>query len=363
MASPVRIVGSAAALPGHDYPQEDFRTGFCRRLFGDDWETRQDVARHVRLIERLFSSSGVARRQMAVEVFSYFVDPPPTSRRMLDYEQLAYPLARRALVGCLDNAGRSASEVTDFIVVSCTGYSAPGLDILLARDLGMPPDVRRLIVGHMGCFGALVGLRSALGALRAHEGATAAVTTVEVSSLHFPPAESRLDLGSLTGSALFGDGAATVLLSASSDATGPELVETYCAADFGASEQMSWKISDEGFVLALSPRIPLTLRRKVAGVVDRLLATRGLTPSDVTHWLIHPGGPDILTAVAEALALSDRQMALSWGVLRDHGNCSSSTVLLMLDRLLRSREAKRGEWGVMMAFGPGLTLETGLFRF
>lgn len=363
MISPVRIVGSGSALPVHDYPQEVFREGFCRRLFGDDWAARPEVARYVRLIARLFASSRVAHRQMAVEVFSYFADPPTTSERMVDYEKLSYPLARRSLAGCLENAGRQASAITDFIVVSCTGYTAPGLDILLARDLGMPSDVRRLVVGHMGCFGALVGLRGALAALRAYPCATVALTTVEISSLHFPPAGNRLDLGSLAGSALFGDAAATVLLSACPEATGPELVEMYCAADFGAADQMSWKIADEGFVLGLSPRIPLTLRQNVAGVVERLLTTRGLTLSDVTHWLVHPGGPDILTAVAVALTLSDEQMALSWQVLRDHGNCSSSTVLLMLDRLLRSGEPKKGEWGVIMAFGPGLTLEAGLLQF
>jgi predicted naringenin-chalcone synthase len=94
-----------------------------------------------------------------------------------------------------------------------------------------------------------------------------------------------------------------------------------------------------------------------------LLAPQGLTVGDITHWLVHPGGPSILDAIQRELRLSQEQMMLSWEVLRDHGNCSSTTVLLMLDRLLRSGHTKHGEWAVMMAFGPGLTLETCLLRF
>ncbi|MGZ3666344.1 MAG: 3-oxoacyl-[acyl-carrier-protein] synthase III C-terminal domain-containing protein, partial [Ktedonobacterales bacterium] len=115
--------------------------------------------------------------------------------------------------------------------------------------------------------------------------------------------------------------------------------------------------------MGLSPRVPVSLRRNIAGVVAQLLAPHNLTVADVTHWLVHPGGPSILDAIRGKLELTDDQMALSWKALREHGNCSSTTVLLMLDELLRSRQANPGEWGVMMAFGPGLTLETCLLRF
>jgi predicted naringenin-chalcone synthase len=334
-------------------------------LYGDNWATRSDVVDSVHVIQRLYAASRVEHRQLAAELLSFYFRavPPTTGERMGLYEELSYPLAREALVASLKRADYPASAVSDFIVVSCTGYSAPGLDILLARDLGMPPNVRRLVVGHMGCYGALVGLRSALATLRAHPNALVALTTVEICSLHFHAGGGRLDPGSLTSTALFGDAAASVVLKACGDSTGPELVDVYCAADFKTSDQMSWKITDEGFVMGLSSRIPITLRRNVAGVVDRLLATHALTASEISHWLVHPGGPDILDGVASALELSQEQMAISWEVLRDHGNCSSSTVLLMLNRLLRSEQTRPGEWGVMMAFGPGLTLETCLFRF
>jgi len=146
-------------------------------------------------------------------------------------------------------------------------------------------------------------------------------------------------------------------------ATGPEVVDTYCAADFASADQMSWTISNEGFVMGLSSRVPITLRRNIGGAMEGLLAPHDLRPSDIAHWIVHPGGPSILTVIQRALELSDEQMRLSWQILREHGNCSSATVLLILEALLRSGKPRRGEWGVMMAFGPGLTLETCLLRF
>ncbi len=360
MTHPMRIVSSATASPTHNYRQETLINEFCRRLFGNDWADRPDVKEHVHAIERMSVASRVEHRQMAVEGISYHSGPHTTGERMLDYERLSYPLAREAVEGCLERIRQPADAITDFIVVSCTGYCAPGLDILLARDLGMQPDVRRLVIGHMGCSGAIIGLRSALAALQAHE-ATVLLLTIELCSLHFVP--STMDMRIVPGIMLFGDAAASLLLTSRREGTGPELIDAHCASDFGAAGQITWKITDEGFIMGLSRRIPITLRRNVAKVVDDLLAPHGLTPADIAHWLVHPGGPDILEVIGHTMALSQEQMSLSWEVLRDHGNCSSSTVLLMLDRLLRSERARPGEWGVMMAFGPGLTLETCLLRF
>jgi predicted naringenin-chalcone synthase len=260
-----------------------------------------------------------------------------------------------------------AASIRDLLVVSCTGYHAPGLDILLARDRGMPRDVRRVVIGHMGCYGGLVGMRQALAALRAHPGGTVALVCVELCSLHFTPS---LDSESLTGYALFGDAAASALLTntddaraGSAEASGAEIVDVYCATEFDSIEQMSWTVTDTGFVMGLSPRVPVTLRRAVRGAVERLLAPHGLRPVDVTHWMVHPGGPSILEVVQAKLELSDEQMAPSRRVLREHGNCSSPTILMILDDVIRSRTTRPGEWGVMMAFGPGLTLELCLVRF
>jgi predicted naringenin-chalcone synthase len=174
---------------------------------------------------------------------------------------------------------------------------------------------------------------------------------------------ATLETDAVTSFALFGDAAAALLLRSDARAGGPLLVDTHCTSDFEAIDQMTWRVTDQGFRMSLSPRVPVTLGRNVRAAVEGLLAPRHLATGDVAHWLIHPGGPSILQAIERKLELSDEQMALSWQVLSENGNCSSTTVLLMLDRLLRSGRTRPGEWCVMMAFGPGLTLETCLLRF
>lgn len=355
-----RIVASAIATPAHDYSQQELSYELRKHLFGEKFEKRPHGHDEAERIDHIFTATRIERRQTVVDLLTYYQESPTTGRRMADYERHALPLARQALVPALEKSGLDPGEVTDLVVVSCTGYTAPGLDILLARELGMRPSVRRLVIGHMGCHGAIIGLRSALAVLRAHENAVVALVCVELSSLHF---RHTLELRDITGFALFADAAAALVLTARPEATGPEMVDVFCAADFDTSDQMTWKVGDQGFIMELSKRIPLTLRGNVTGVVEQLLAPHQLCPSDVNHWLIHPGGPDILMVMQYMLALRADQMDLSWQVLRDHGNCSSPTVLLILNKLLESRRTRTGDWGVMMAFGPGLTLETCLLRF
>ena len=362
MATHPRILTVASAHPRFEYPQADVLRYAQESILGAGWHERPEAVETARQMERLFLATRVEHRQSVIELPAYYAHPRGTGARMAEYATAGYTLGRDAAERALRAVDGlvTAADISDLVVVSCTGYSAPGLDIQIARDLGMPGHVRRLVVGHMGCFGALVGLRQCLAALRANPGATAALLSVELTSLHFMP---TLDPEVLTSFALFGDAAAMTLLSMDERAGGPELVATHCAADFAAADQMSWTITDHGFMMGLSPRVPVSLRRNVAGVVGELLAPHDLTPRDVAHWIIHPGGPSILNVIQQRLELSDEQMAESWAVLREHGNCSSATVLLILERLLRSGRAQRGEWGVMMAFGPGLTLETALLRF
>lgn len=362
MASSPRILSVGVAHPAHEYQQDFLRDRFRERVLGPDWQQRPETAEQGRQVARLFEATRVRTRQTAVELLDYYARPRSVGERMATYAAEAPGLGRSALEACfLRTADRMRpSDISDFFAVSCTGYMAPGLDILLARDLGMPADARRVSIGHMGCFGALVGLRQALAAVRARPGSASALLCVELASMHFA---ETLDIEVLTSFALFGDAAAAAIITDDPKASGPELVDTYTFTDFAAAGQMSWTITDAGFVMGLSPRVPVTLRRAVRGAVERLLAPQGLATADVRHWIIHPGGPAILEAIAGRLELSEEQMAPSWEVLAEHGNCSSPTVLLILDKLMRSGRTRPGEWCVMMAFGPGLTLETALLRF
>ncbi|HEX6541191.1 MAG TPA: type III polyketide synthase [Ktedonobacterales bacterium] len=349
-----RIRALASALPPFEFSQETLMAAALVRALGSDWQTRPEVAQ----LRRLFRATHVERRRFALDLLAYYDRPRTTADRMAAYQVDGYSLGREALEACLCQSEGQA--VSDLLLVSCTGYAAPGLDILLARDLRLPNDVRRVCIGHMGCHGALVGLRQALATLRAYPDATVALLSVELSGLHFSPTQN---IEAMTSFALFGDAAVALTLSQDAEAHGPALVDTYNFADFSTAEQMSWTITDTGFAMSLSPRVPVTLRRQVRGAVERLLAPHKLAIPDITHWIVHPGGPSILEVIQQRLELRDEQIAPSWRVLAERGNCSSATVLLILDDLLQSGATQPGEWGVMMAFGPGLSLELALWRF
>jgi predicted naringenin-chalcone synthase len=361
MTTHPRIAGLATASPPWRHTRESLLTFVQDRMLGEGWSDRLELREQGQRLEHLFAASKVDSRQVCIDLDDYYAIPRTTAERMRTYTTAAYALGREALEACLRAApGLDATRLTDFTVVSCTGYTAPGLDILLSRDLGIRPDARRLVVGHMGCFGAVVGLRSLLASMRAYPDAVAALLSVELSSLHFA---ADLESDSHTLMALFGDGAAAAVLTNADWATGPEIMDAYSVADFSAASQMTWEVGDAGFIMGLSPRVPVTLRRHIEAATERLLAPHSLKVSDITHWLVHPGGPSILEAIAARLRLSDEQLSHSWKVLRERGNCSSATVLMVLEEAIRSGATHPGEWGVMMAFGPGLTLETILLRF
>jgi predicted naringenin-chalcone synthase len=357
-----RILAIASAQPAHHFTQDDLLDFVRRYLLGADWREHSTQVERARALAQTFAAVKITGRQCVIDPNEYYTRRRDTGDRMEVYGTAAHALGGEALRAVLtdERSPRAASDITDLYVISCTGYTAPGLDALLARDLGISSAVRRVSIGHMGCYGALVGLRQSLASTRAYPDATAAMLCVELSSLHMRRTD---DAETLTQMALFGDAAAALVLGHDETATGPEVVDTYCAADFASADQMSWTISNEGFVMGLSSRVPITLRRNIGGAMEGLLAPHDLRPSDIAHWIVHPGGPSILTVIQRALELSDEQMRLSWQILREHGNCSSATVLLILEALLRSGKPRRGEWGVMMAFGPGLTLETCLLRF
>jgi predicted naringenin-chalcone synthase len=274
-----------------------------------------------------------------------------TERRMRRYQVEATPLGKEAVGRALTDAGISADELGLFAVCSCTGYATPGLDILLARDLGMSPGVQRLFVGHMGCYAALPGLGAVADFVVARN-RPGLLLCAELTSLHLQPPGARTDIQQIVSHALFSDAAAAVVVKPGS--IGYAVRETAAVTDTTTADHMTWEVTDLGFRMGLSPRVPSVLAVHVRRMVDDLLARHGLTVADVDGWAVHPGGPKILDVVAEQLELPPGALDASREVLAAYGNCSSPTVLLVLDAL--RRRARPPDRVVMLAFGPGLTL-------
>jgi predicted naringenin-chalcone synthase len=333
------ITGAGRALPA-TYEQDAVWEGFFAQHYAG-----------VRSAERIFKATGVRTRHAVANPVDEDLSNWGTGARMERYVAEALPLGKQAVAGALDAAGLAPGDVGLFAVATCTGYATPGLDIRLASDLGMPVGLQRLLVGHMGCYAALPGLGAVTDFVTARS-RPAVLLCCELTSLHVQPAQRDLD--QVVAHALFSDAAAAVVVQPGAG-RGRRIAGLVARTDSSTADHMTWDVTDLGFRMGLSPRVPDVLGRHVGEVVDELLAGAGLRTEDVAGWAVHPGGPRILDVVRDELGLSEGQVAASRRVLAEHGNCSSATVLLVLEEL-----ADVDGPVVAMAFGPGLTLYAAL---
>ena len=339
MVSAAVLTGSGAALPA-PLDQDAVWQGFFAGHYAG-----------LRAARRIFAGAGVRTRHAVANPLDEDLSTWGTGARMTRYVEEALPLGKQAVTAALDSAGLAPGEVGLFAVATCTGYSTPGLDIRLASDLGMPPGLQRLLIGHMGCYAAIPGL-AAVSDFVAARSRPGVLLCCELTSLHVQPAQP--DLAQVVAHALFSDAAAAVVVEPGA-ARGRRLAGVVARTDPSTADHMTWDVTDLGFRMGLSPRVPDVLSRHVGDVVDELLEESGLRVEDVAGWAVHPGGPRILDVVRDQLGLSESQMAASRRVLAEHGNCSSATVLLVLHEL-----ADVDGPVVVLAFGPGLTLYAAL---
>jgi predicted naringenin-chalcone synthase len=206
----------------------------------------------------------------------------------------------------------------------------------------------------MGCYAALPALGTAADFVVARQ-RPAVVLCLELTSLHIQPPTD--DLEQVVAHALFSDAAAAVVLEPGG--VGPAVVDVAARTDVATAGYMTWDVTDLGFRMGLSPRVPDVLAVHVGPMVDDLLARNGVRRDEVDGWAVHPGGPRILDVVADRLGLGDTDLDASRAVLAEHGNCSSATVLLVLARMAPPAP---GRYTVALAFGPGLTLYAVLLR-
>lgn len=256
-------------------------------------------------------------------------------------------------------------DITHVITVSCTGFFNPGPDYKVVRALGLSPAVQRYHLGFMGCYAAFPALRAARQFCEADPKAVVLVICVELCSLHV---RTSNDPDTIMGSAIFADGAAAAVVT--SREPGPE--ETVLRLDHFETvltpvgeEAMAWNIGDEGFEMVLGTYVPHIIEEHITGALEPLLAREpelaGLPYRDIPHWAIHPGGRSILDKVEAKLELTEEQLVPARETLRKYGNMSSATVLFVLKFILSGSPTLREERICSMAFGPGLTVETGLF--
>ncbi len=362
----------ATGHPPYGRPQSE-AADFMRRISG-----LPDRIRH--RVPELYEKSSIEYRYSCISDYLHedpdrfefypknweFSPAPTTGQRNAKYREAALPLAEQVAHDAIEKAGLEPADITHVVVVSCTGFFAPGLDVALVKRLGLAATTRRAMIGFMGCYAAFNGLRVADGFCKSTPGAKVLLVCVELCTLHFQVSDSMEDA---VINSLFSDGAAAAVLSSvdGRDATGRiAYIDNASLLDDDSEDYMTWDIGDTGFDMGLSRRVPAVIGARVGPFVDDLLERNGLARGDVDFWAIHPGGRAIVERAQDTLGLSDDQLFDSLEVLRLHGNMSSPTILFVLQRLLRCRDesdaGNRPKTAVAMAFGPGLTLEGCLLR-
>ncbi len=349
----MRIAGVASALPAHLYHQEQITNALIQH-----WGAGLDAPE---LLRRLHCRVGVDVRHLAfsLEEYQQFKTWGQSNRAWL---KVAEELGTKAIDAALQRAGIVRSDIDALYIVSVTGVASPSLDARLANRMGLRSDVKRTPIFGLGCVGGAVGLVRAGDYLRAFPDQVAVLLSVEVCSLTI-----RLDdlsTANMIASGLFADGAvAAVLTGGGTAAEGPTIIYTKSVFYPETEDIMGWDISEKGFRVILSPKLPELIRARFGADFDSFLSEHGISREDIESWVIHPGGPRILEAVEASLGLCNRELEASWECLSRCGNLSSGSVLKVLEEVITRHRPRPGAFGVIAAMGPGFCAELLLVRW
>ena len=273
---------------------------------------------------------------------------PSIENRMTKYKEMALPLAVKAVENTF-RASKLAYGITHLISVSCTGMSAPGLDVELVQALHLPTDIHRTSVNFMGCYAAIHALKQADAICKSEKKAKVLIVLVELCTLHFQK-ENKLDF--ITSNLLFGDGAACCLVENSN--TGMQMEGFYSKLFLESQESMGWHISSHGFLMSLKQEVPTLIEDNIADFVATSLSRNNIKKNEIQNWAIHPGGRKILDVTAKSLEIGSEAISESYQVLKNYGNMSSCTLLFILEKIKKDKSGRT----FVAGFGPGITMES-----
>ena len=276
--------------------------------------------------------------------------------------RVAVEVGERAVRDALAQSGLNVADVDSLIFVSVTGIATPSIDARLMNRLGLPPGVKRLPIFGLGCVAGAAGIARAADYVKAFPNQVVVLLSVELCSLTFQLQD--VSIPNLISSGLFGDGAAAmVVVGAERPAAGPRVVATRSIFYPDSERVMGWDISERGFQVVLSSGVPQVVRDHLREDIEHFLADEDLTLRDISSWVTHPGGPKVLEAMEETLELDNGALDVTWKSLREVGNLSSTSVLLVLAETMASRRPAPGSLGILMAMGPGFCSELVLLEW
>lgn len=326
-----------------------------------------------RKLKTIFKASGISFRHSVLDDygksrdFSFFSNAPDfepfpsTDRRLLEFRKHALSLSKDAIQNCVEKKKDfDFRSITHLITVSCTGMYAPGLDIELIKDLGLPPNVERTAINFMGCYAAFNALKAGTAFCKTRPDATVLIVCTEMCSLHF---QKKATEDNMLANGLFADGAAALLIE-TKPREGWNLVPSafHNSLSHTTEQHMAWTIGDFGFEMKLSSYVPQVIRGGIQSLTTEMLNKIGKKISDIKHFAIHPGGKKILEVIEEELGITKQQNQPAYHVLNNFGNMSSPTVLFVLNEIFQNLNSSDENSSILsFAFGPGLTMESILF--
>lgn len=356
-----KIVSIATNVPQHRHDQNDICV-FADKIYHND-------AVDSRKYRFMYNQSGIQTRysvipdyHSSVEEREFFpkteeLEPfPDMDLRMKWFAKHAATLSIKTIEDCIADK-INKDEITHLITVSCTGMSAPGLDLEIMEKMDLPRNIFRTSVNFMGCYAAIHALKLSDALCRSCKQANVLIVCTELCTLHFQK-ENTMD--NITSTILFGDGCAAVLVQKNESAQkGVRLNNFFSHVAFKGKPDMSWMLSSSGFLLTLSGYVPDLVKEDFNELVVKALQESNLTKDDITHWCIHPGGKKILEAIDKGVGLPPDSLRYSYDVLKNYGNMSSPTILFVLQKIMSElMQDNKPAKLFAAAFGPGLTMET-----
>jgi alkylresorcinol/alkylpyrone synthase len=349
----MRIVSAASAFPKHYYPQQTL-TAALKQYWGDK-------IKQPGLVDKLHGNMGIDGRHTVLPLEEYL---PITRWGQANdiWIEKAEELGQQAICRALTSASISPRDIDALFFTSITGVSSPSIDARLVNRMKLSPRIRRTPIFGLGCVGGAAGISRAADYVRAYPHHVAVLLSVEICSLTLQ--RDDLSIANLISSGLFGDGAAAVVLAgADCELPGPEIIDSRSSFYPGTQDVMGWDISEEGFRIVLSAGVPDMVKLHLADDVDGFLDDHGMTRADIASWIFHTGGPKVLEATEDALALHNGELHASWEALRRTGNLSSASVLVVLEDVMRRHRPDPGTYSILAAMGPGFCAELVLIRW
>ncbi|NLR93612.1 type III polyketide synthase [Flammeovirga agarivorans] len=332
------------ARPQNRYPQEDLLSFMMSAI-------PKDKVREQRLLKMISHKSGIQERYSVLDnLYDFFDGETPTLEDRLEkFNKSAVPLAVEAVKNCIPED--QLKEITHLVTISCTGISAPGIDIDLIKALSLSSKTTRTTVNFMGCYAALHGLRIADQICHTNKNAKVLLVDVELCSLHY---QNRYEEDHLMANTLFGDGAAALFISNSTTEKSLFKIDKFASRlAINAYDEMAWTVSRSGFQMRLSNYVPDIIEKDIQNLITDVIQEEEVDQEKLT-WAFHPGGVRILQSIARAINVDKEEFNHSYEVLTENGNMSSVTILHVLDKLT-NKNCKEKIFAA--GFGPGLTME------